>query len=118
MRLRLISTIFLMAAALASAVFAQEAGYPTHAVRLIVASGPGGNPDVLGRILAERMTQDFGAAFVVENVTGAGGALAAITDAKAPPDGYTLLSGDSGSMAINPVLNPELGYDPMTDFTP
>jgi tripartite-type tricarboxylate transporter receptor subunit TctC len=118
MRLRLISTIFLMAAALASAVFAQEAGYPTHAVRLIVASGPGGNPDVLGRLLAERMTQDFGVAFVVENVTGAGGALAAITTAKATPDGYTLVSGDSGTMAINPLLNPKIGYDPIKDFTP
>jgi tripartite-type tricarboxylate transporter receptor subunit TctC len=118
MRPRLISTIFLMTAALASAVFAQEAGYPIHAVRLIVASGPGGNPDVLGRILAEQMTQDFGVAFVVENVTGAGGALAAITTAKAAPDGYTLVSGDSGTMAINPSLNPKIGYDPIKDFTP
>jgi tripartite-type tricarboxylate transporter receptor subunit TctC len=118
MRARSILTAFLTAAALASAAFAQEANYPTHAVRLIVASGPGGNPDVLGRILAERMTQDFGAAFVVENVTGAGGALAAITTAKAAPDGYTLLSGDSGTMSINPALNPKIGYDPTKDFTP
>jgi tripartite-type tricarboxylate transporter receptor subunit TctC len=118
MRVRSILTAFLTAAAFASAVFAQEAGYPTHAVRLIVASGPGGNPDVLARILAERMTQDLGAAFVVENVTGAGGALADITAAKAAPDGYTLVSGDSGTMAINPLLNPKLGYDPIKDFTP
>jgi tripartite-type tricarboxylate transporter receptor subunit TctC len=118
MRVRSILTPFLTVAALASAVFAQEAGYPTHAVRLIVASGPGGNPDVLGRILAERMTQDFGVAFVVENVTGAGGALAAITAAKAAPDGYTLVSGDSGTMAINPLLNPKIGYDSIRDFTP
>ena len=118
MHVRLIATAFLVAAALASAVCAQEASYPTHAVRLIVASGPGGNPDVLGRLLAERMTQDFGVAFVVENVTGAGGALAAITTAKATPDGYTLLSGDSGTMAINPLLNPKIGYDPIKDFTP
>jgi tripartite-type tricarboxylate transporter receptor subunit TctC len=118
MRVRSILAVFVTAAALASAVFAQEANYPTHAVRLIVASGPGGNPDVLGRLLAERMTQDFGVAFVVENVTGAGGALAAITTAKATPDGYTLVSGDSGTMAINPLLNPKIGYDPIKDFTP
>ena len=117
MGVRLSLTALLMAAALASAVFAQEANYPTHAVRLIVASGPGGNPDVLGRLLAERMMQDFGAAFVVENVTGAGGALAAITVAKAAPDGYTLLSADSGTMSINPSLNPKIGYDPIKDFT-
>jgi tripartite-type tricarboxylate transporter receptor subunit TctC len=118
MRIRLISTVCLIAAALASAVFAQEAAYPTHPVRLIAPSGPGGNPDVMGRILAERMTRDFGVAFVVENVTGAGGALAAITAAKAAPDGYTLVSGDSGTMAINPSLNPKIGYDPIRDFTP
>jgi tripartite-type tricarboxylate transporter receptor subunit TctC len=118
MRVRSILAVFVTAAALASAVLAQEANYPTHAVRLIVASGPGGNPDVLGRLLAERMTQDFGVAFVVENVTGAGGALAAITTAKATPDGYTLVSGDSGTMAINPLLNPKIGYDPIKDFTP
>jgi tripartite-type tricarboxylate transporter receptor subunit TctC len=118
MRVRSILAVFVTAAALASAVLAQEANYPTHAVRLIVASGPGGNPDVLGRLLAERMTRDFGVAFVVENVTGAGGALAAITTAKATPDGYTLVSGDSGTMAINPLLNPKIGYDPIKDFTP
>ena len=118
MRVRSILAAFLTAAAVASAVLAQEANYPTHAVRLIAASGPGGNPDVLGRLLAERMTQDFGVAFVVENVTGAGGALAAITTAKATPDGYTLVSGDSGTMAINPLLNPKIGYDPIKDFTP
>ena len=55
---------------------------------------------------------------MVENVTGAGGALAAITVAKAAPDGYTLMSGDSGTMAINPSLNPNIGYDPIKDFTP
>jgi tripartite-type tricarboxylate transporter receptor subunit TctC len=103
---------------LVTAGLADDAPYPTHPVRLIVASGPGGNPDVLGRLLADRMTADFGKAFIVENLTGAGGAVAAITAAKAPPDGYTLYSGDTGSMAINPVLNPDIGYDPTTDFTP
>jgi tripartite-type tricarboxylate transporter receptor subunit TctC len=74
---------------------AQDAVYPNHTVRIIVSSGPGGNPDVLARMLADRMGKDFGVAFVVENVTGAGGALSAITAAKALADGYTLFSGDS-----------------------
>jgi tripartite-type tricarboxylate transporter receptor subunit TctC len=105
-------------ACLSSFAQAQDNSYPTHAVRLIVPSLPGGNPDVLGRLLGERMTRDFGAAIIVENVTGAGGALAAITGAKAPPDGYTLLFGDTGIMAINPLLKPDIGYDPIKDFTP
>ena len=103
---------------LVSAALAQDDAYPAHSVRLIVSSLPGGNPDVLGRLLADRMSNDFGKSFVVENVTGAGGALSAITAAKAAPDGYTLYLGDTGIMAINPLLNPDVGYDPMKDFTP
>src|SRR5580658_10340485 len=103
---------------LVSAALAQDDSYPTHSVRLIVSSLPGGNPDVLGRLLADRMSNDFGKSFVVENVTGAGGALSAIAAAKASPDGYTLYLGDTGIMAINPLLNPDVGYDPMKDFTP
>src|SRR5580700_10051159 len=87
-----------------SAALAQDDSYPAHSVRLIVSSLPGGNPDVLGRLLADRMSNDFGKSFVVENVTGAGGALSAIAAAKAAPDGYTLYLGDTGIMAINPLL--------------
>jgi tripartite-type tricarboxylate transporter receptor subunit TctC len=103
---------------LGSAAQAQDDSYPAHSVRLIVSSLPGGNPDVLGRLLADRMSNDFGKSFVVENVTGAGGALSAIAAAKASPDGYTLYLGDTGIMAINPLLNPDVGYDPMKDFAP
>jgi tripartite-type tricarboxylate transporter receptor subunit TctC len=97
---------------------AQDDSYPAHAVRLIVSSLPGGNPDVLARLLADRMSNDFGKTFTVENVTGAGGAMSAIAAAKAAPDGYTLYLGDTGILAINPLLNPDVGYDPMKDFTP
>ena len=90
--------------------------YPTHPVRLIAPSGPGGNPDVLARLLAERFTTAFGKPFIVENMPGAGGIVAANTVAKAPADGHVLLFGDSGNLAINPALNPSLGYDPMRDF--
>jgi tripartite-type tricarboxylate transporter receptor subunit TctC len=103
---------------LISVAAAQDDSYPSHAMRLIVSSLPGGNPDVLGRLLADRMSKDFGVSVVVENVTGAGGAVSAITAAKAPPDGYTLFSGDTGIMAIGPALNPDIGYDPIKDFTP
>ncbi len=118
MGLRFPITVAIALACLLSFGQAQDGPYPTHAVRLIVPSLPGGNPDVLGRLLAERMGKDLGAAIVVENVTGAGGALAAVMEAKAPPDGYTLLFGDTGAMAINPVLKSDVGYDPIKDFTP
>src|SRR2546423_2709770 len=92
--------------------------YPTHPVRLIAPSGPGGNPDVLARLLAERFTTAFGKPFIVENMPGAGGIVAANTVAKAPADGHVLMFGDSGNLAINPALNPSLGYDPNKDFAP
>src|SRR4051794_11626102 len=103
-------------AGLVSAATAQEAAWPTHTVRLIAPSGPGGNPDVLARLLSEKFTAAFGQAFVVENVPGAGGIVAANMVAKATPDGHMLMFGDSGNMAINPAINPKLGYDPLKDF--
>jgi tripartite-type tricarboxylate transporter receptor subunit TctC len=92
--------------------------YPTHPVRLIAPSGPGGNPDVLARLLAERFTTALGKPFIVENMPGAGGIVAANMVAKAAPDGHVLMFGDSGKPAINPALNPSLGYDPIKDFAP
>lgn len=97
---------------------AQDNPYPSHAVRLIAPAGPGGNPDVLGRLLADRFADAMGAPFVVENVPGAGGIVAANLVAKAPPDGYVLMLGDSGSLAINPAINSSLSYNPVNDFTP
>jgi tripartite-type tricarboxylate transporter receptor subunit TctC len=101
-----------------TAAGAQNEPYPTHPVRLIAASGPGGNPDVLARLLAEKFATTFGKPFIVENVPGAGGIVAANMVAKAPPDGHVLMFGDSGALAINPALNPSLGYDPIKDFAP
>ncbi|AMN43240.1 Bug family tripartite tricarboxylate transporter substrate binding protein [Rhodoplanes sp. Z2-YC6860] len=101
-----------------AATAADDDAWPTHPVRLIAASGPGGNPDVMGRLLADKFSQAFGKPFIVENVPGAGGIVAANLVAKTQPDGYTLMFSDSGALAINPVLNPNLGYDPIKDFAP
>jgi tripartite-type tricarboxylate transporter receptor subunit TctC len=87
-------------------------------VRLIAVSGPGGNPDVMARLLADKFTTAFGKPFIVENVPGAGGIVAANMVAKAPADGHVLMFGDSGGLAINPALNASLGYDPIRDFAP
>jgi tripartite-type tricarboxylate transporter receptor subunit TctC len=95
---------------------AQDA-YPSKSVRLIAAAAPGGNPDVLARMLAAKLADAFGRPFVVENVPGAGGVVAAEQVARAAPDGHTLMLGDSGALAINVALNPRLTYSPLKDFT-
>jgi tripartite-type tricarboxylate transporter receptor subunit TctC len=117
-RQRTLPVLALVLATLSSAAAAQDHAWPTQTVRLIAASGPGGNPDVLARLLAEKFSSKFGKPFIVENVPGAGGIVAANMVAKAPPDGHVLMFGDSGAMAINPALNPNLGYDPIKDFAP
>ena len=100
---------------LAQAASAQD--YPAKSVRLIAAAAPGGNPDVLARMLAAKLAESFGRPFVVENVPGAGGVVAAEAVARSAPDGYVLMLGDSGAMAINVALNPKVPYHPLKDFT-
>jgi len=97
------------------AVIAQD--YPAKSVRLIAAAAPGGNPDVLGRMLAAKLAESLGRAFVVENIPGAGGVVAAELVARSAPDGHVLMMGDSGAMAINIALNPKVPYHPLKDFT-
>jgi tripartite-type tricarboxylate transporter receptor subunit TctC len=104
--------------ALAPAGASAQSDFPNRPVRMIAPAAPGGNPDVLARLLSQKLTQTFGKAFVVENVPGAGGVVAAKMVAATQPDGHVLMFGDSGSLAINYVLNPDLGYDPLKDFTP
>jgi tripartite-type tricarboxylate transporter receptor subunit TctC len=106
--------LFLILACLASAATAQD--YPAKSVRLIAAAAPGGNPDVLGRMLAAKLSESFGRPFVVENVPGAGGVVAAELVARSTPDGHVLMLGDSGAMAINIALNPKVSYHPLKDF--
>ena len=108
--------ILLLLALLAGNAHAQDV-YPSKSVRLIAAAAPGGNPDVLARMLAAKLSDAFGKAFVVENIPGAGGVVAAEQVARAAPDGHTLMLGDSGAMAINVALNPKLSYSPLKDFT-
>jgi tripartite-type tricarboxylate transporter receptor subunit TctC len=83
---------------------------------LAASAAPGGNPDVLARMLAAKLSESFGRSFVVENMPGAGGVVAAEIVARAPADGHVLMLGDSGAMAINVALNPKLTYHPLKDF--
>lgn len=110
-------TLFLVSFVLLSALARAQDAYPSKSVRLVAAAAPGGNPDVLARMLAAKLADAFGRPFVVENLPGAGGVVAAEQVARAPADGHTLMLGDSGALAINVALNPKLSYQPLRDFT-
>jgi tripartite-type tricarboxylate transporter receptor subunit TctC len=105
------------AALVASAAFAQQS-YPTHAITVIVPFAAGGNNDVSGRIVAKKLGDILGQPVVVENKTGAAGAIGAASVATAKPDGYTLGFLSSGPVAANVSLYKSLSYDPRKDFAP
>ena len=92
--------------------------FPTKPVRLIVTFPPGGPSDFVARALGQKLTEGWGQQVVVDNRGGAGGVVGVEAGARASPDGYTLLQGQSGGMSINPALLPKLSYDPFRDFTP
>ncbi len=97
---------------------ARAADWPTRPVRLVVPFPPGGSTDILGRSIAQKLQEALGQPFVVDNKPGAGGSIGATEVARAAPDGYTLLMGHIGTLAINPSLYPNLAYDPVKSFAP
>ena len=94
------------------------AAFPERAVRLIVPFAPGGNADIVARLVGSGMAEALGQPVVVENRAGAGGSIGADQVAHAAPDGYTLLSGSNGPLTVNPFVQAKLGYDPLKDFAP
>ena len=90
--------------------------WPARAVRLIVPFATGGPTDLIARVVAQKMSADLNVPFVVENRSGASGVIGTDAAAKAAPDGYTILIGSPGTMAINPALIKNLPYDPAGDF--
>jgi tripartite-type tricarboxylate transporter receptor subunit TctC len=101
----------------AGSVGAQK--YPERPIRLIIASAPGGTVDIIGRLIAQRLTPALGQTVVPDNRAGASGTLAAEITAKAAPDGYTILLVSSPPMASNVTLRAgKMTYDPRKDFTP
>jgi tripartite-type tricarboxylate transporter receptor subunit TctC len=105
-----------IAAAVLSPAHAQD--YPTRPITLIVPYAAGGGNDVMARIVADKMGAALGQPIVVENRGGAGGSIATRAVAHAPADGYTLGLGGTGTLAIDPSLYPNVGYDPRKDFAP
>jgi len=92
--------------------------YPNKAIRIVVPFAAGGGTDLLGRMLARELTGSLGQSVVVENVGGAGGSIGAAQVARSPADGYTLMIGTPGTIHINPVINPNIKYNPNRDFIP
>jgi tripartite-type tricarboxylate transporter receptor subunit TctC len=93
------------------------ASYPNRPVRLLAASAAGGNPDIIARLLSAKLGEAFNNPFVVEDVPGVGGVITANETVAAPPDGYTLSLNDTGALAINLAMNPDVKYT-LKDFTP
>src|SRR5450755_4931555 len=95
-----------------------EAGYPSRPITLIVPYAAGGGNDVMARGVAIPMSKTLGQPIVIENHGGAGGSIGTRQVAKSAPDGYTLGLGGTGTLAIDPTLYPNVGYDPRKDFAP
>jgi tripartite-type tricarboxylate transporter receptor subunit TctC len=106
----------LMAIAAPFAAAAED--YPTRPIVLVSPFPPGGSVSLVARIVAEKMGETLGQSIIVENRGGAGGTIGARLVAKSPPDGYTLLLGYTGTLAIGPSMYPNAGFDPRKDFAP
>lgn len=100
--------------------FAQgkDAPYPTRPIRVVVPFTPGGGTDLLMRLIGQVLSARIGRSLVIENVGGAGGTIGAMQVVNAAPDGYTLLCGTPGSIAINPVMQSGIAYQPLRDLAP
>jgi len=94
------------------------AQYPTHPIRLLVPFPPGGGPDLVGRILAPKLSEGLGQPVVVENRVGSNGNIAGEAVAKSPADGYTLLVGNDSLFVINAHLYKQMPFDPLRDLAP
>ena len=97
---------------------AQAQNYPTRAITLVIPFAPGGSTSIVGRAIADKLSEGLGEKVVVDNRPGAGGTVGTKAVAKSDPDGYTLLLGYTGTLAIGPSLYKHPGYDPRQDFAP
>ncbi|AVQ84531.1 LacI family transcriptional regulator [Variovorax sp. PMC12] len=110
-------TAGMLAFAFASGAIAAEA-YPARPIKLIVPFPPGGGPDLIAREVATTVTTQQGWTIIIDNKPGSGGNIGMDAAAKAAPDGYTLVMGQTSNMAINPSLYAKLPYNPQKDLTP
>jgi tripartite-type tricarboxylate transporter receptor subunit TctC len=106
------------AAAMFAACAVHAQNYPTKPIRMVVPFAPGGGADTVARTVGQKLTEALGQPVIIDNRPGAAGSIGADIVAKSPPDGYALLLGSSGPLAINPSLYPKLPYDAARDFAP
>lgn len=92
--------------------------YPSKPVTVIVPQAAGGANDAIARVIAQKLTEQLGQSFIIDNRTGAGGNVGTVAAARAKPDGYTLMVTADSSMVINPSLYKSTGFDPLKDFEP
>ena len=111
---------FTLLAALSTALFSLDAAaqYPTRPIRLLVTAAPSGGPDIVGRLIAAKLSDAFGQPLVVENRPGSNGNIAGDIVAKSSPDGHTLLVGADSLVVINPHLYAKMPFDPQKDLAP
>lgn len=112
-----LGTVALAAATLTGAAHAAD-NYPSKPITLVIPFSPGGSTDILGRLLAQKLSERMHANVIVENKPGANGTIGVDRVAKSPADGYTIVLADVGGMAISTSLYPKLPYQPMKDLVP
>lgn len=121
MRRMINETTAVAAAALASIGLAAPLGaqdYPSKPIRFVIPFPPGGGTDILSRAIAQRVSEETRWTFLLDNKPGAGGSIGVEIAARAAPDGYTIVMGQTSNLALNPTLMPKLGYDPLKDLRP
>jgi tripartite-type tricarboxylate transporter receptor subunit TctC len=116
MKSGLVPALLLAAAAIGGPVASQP--YPAKSIRMIIGFPPGGGTDIIGRIVAQRLSEVLGQQILPDNRGGAAGQIAAELAAKAPPDGYTVMMAHIAAISILPSLIARLPYDPQKDFSP
>jgi len=120
--MRIFNTLLVTAAVLSGLCCgfdrAQAQSFPNHAITLVIPFAPGGSTSIVGRVIADKMSELLGEKVVVDNRPGAGGTVGTKAVAKSDPDGYTIALGYTGTLAIGPSLYRNAGYDPRKDFAP
>ncbi len=121
MNVKLLQSGLILMAAMIGAVFALPAradDYPSRPITILVPFPPGGSTDIMMRLVASKASEALRQPIIIENRPGAAGNVAAVAIKNAPPDGYLLMVGHTGTHAINPTLYTDLKFDPVKDFAP
>ena len=116
--MRRFAPALLLLVSLASTLVAHAQSWPARPVRVIVSQGAGGTPDIIARLVSERLTRALGQSVLVENRPGAANIIGAQAAARAAPDGYTLFFATTAALVSNPLTFKTLPYDPVKDFVP